>query len=175
MRPLLLALVLAAAVAYAATIFVSGPSGNFTATYTNGTLVIDGSSIKIPRVGEWRSNGSYTVFGIWYADPTCTLGVRGDVPRFYISCVKGTEVAVVAVKDPKAKVTCRDNRNNVIQPVLSQSNVEVYQAQLLSVECWSEFPAVVAAPSLLTSILAGATIASATALFILAILLLRRG
>ncbi|MEZ0319313.1 MAG: hypothetical protein ABWK05_04880 [Pyrobaculum sp.] len=175
MRPLLLVFVLAAGVAYATTILVSGPSGNFTTTYTNGTLIIDGSPVKIPKISQWSGNGSYTVFGIWYADPTCILGVRGDTPRFYISCSKGTDVTVVAVKDPKAKVTCRDNRGNTIQPVLSQSRVEVYQAQVLSVECWSESPAVVAAPPVLKSILAGATIASSTALFILAILLLRRG
>jgi len=123
-------------------IVIRGPSGTFTAVVSGNTLVLDGLSVGIPRVSDWVGNGSYAAFGIWYS-PGCTEGRYPDRPEFYIKCAQGAEINVVAVKDPKARVTCRDiYSSRVIQPSEARDRVEIYRlTQSLGVECRAGFDA----------------------------------
>ena len=168
-------LLLAATLALAGTVVVKGPSGNFTAVVNGNTLVLDGFSVGIPRVSDWVGNGSYAAFGIWYS-PGCTEGRYPDRPEFYIKCAQGAEINVVAVKDPKARVTCRDVASGkTLQPSEARDRIEIYKlTQSLGVECKADFAAATTSTSNpLMPLLAGVTAASATALFAIAILLLR--
>jgi len=173
-RPALLLAMLLAASALAQTLTVHGPSGNFTATVKDNTLVIDGDGVPLPkaRLG-WYFNGTYTVFGIYYGNPDCQLGTYPNAPKFYISCTAGTDIVVVAVKDPKAKITCRD-KSRLLNPTQATQNVEIYNTRGLSLECESGFPAVVSTPTALIGVLAGLTVASAVLVLTLGVILLRR-
>jgi len=167
-------LLLATTLALAGTVVVKGQSGNFTAIVNGNALVLDGLSVKIPRVSDWIGNGSYAVFGIWYS-PGCTEG-RYPRPEFYISCKQGAEINVVAVKDPKARVTCRDIASGkTLQPSETWDKVEIYRlTQSLGVECKADFAvATTSTSNPLMPLLAGVTAASATVLFAMAVLLLR--
>jgi len=171
-------LLLATTLALASTVVVNGQSGNFTAIINGSTLVLDGLSVEIPRVSYWIGNGSYTAFGFWYSPgaPVCTEGMYPDRPKFYISCNQGAEINVVAVKDPKARVTCRDIASGkTLQPSETWDKVEIYRlSQSLGVECKADFAAATTSTSNpLMPLLAGVTAASATALFAMAVLLLR--
>jgi hypothetical protein len=171
------AVVILAVVAFtlAQSLSVSGPSGNYTAVVANHTLVIDGQQITLPKVRlSWYYNESYTVFGIYYSNPAdCQLGTYPNAPKFYIQCTTGTDIVVVAVKDPKARVICRE-RNNVLTPQQAMENVEVYTTKSLDVECEATFSAVVSTPTVLIGALAGLTAASAVLVLALGVMLLRR-
>jgi len=173
-RPALLLAALLAAFALAQTLIIHGPSGNFTATVRNNTLTADGDRLPLPNVRlGWYFNGSFTVFGIYYGNPDCNLGTYPNAPRFYISCTAGTDMVVVAVKDPKAKITCRD-KNKLLNPTQATQHVEIYSTKSLSIECESAFSAVVSTPTALIGALAGMTVASAVLVLAMGVLLLRR-
>jgi len=172
-RPALLLAILLAASVLAQSLIVHGPTGNFTAVVENGTLTVDGDRFSLPKVRlGWYFNGSYTVFGIYYENPECYLGTYPNAPKFYISCTAGTDIVVVAVKDPKAKITCRD-KNKLLNPTQATQNVEIYNMKSLGVECESGFSAVVSTPIALIGVLAGLTVASAVLVLALGVMLLR--
>jgi len=171
-------LLLATTLALASTVVVKGPSGNFTAVVNGNALVLDGLSVGIPRVSDWVGNGSYAAFGFWYSPgaPVCIQGSHPLRPEFWIRCTQGAEINVVAVKDPKARVTCRDIASGkTLQPNEARERVEIYKlTQSLGVECKADFAvATTSTSSPIMPLLAGLTAASATALFAMAILLLR--
>ncbi|ABL87795.1 conserved hypothetical protein [Pyrobaculum islandicum DSM 4184] len=154
-------------------LLVKGPSGNYTAAVINGTLVVDGQSIPLPQKVSWYFNGSYTVYGIYYGNPQCLLSLWPDRPEFYITCTVGTDIAIVVLKDPKAKIICRD-KNNILTPTTATQHLEMYRTRSLYVECKSNFSATVSTPSLLIAVMAGATAASMSLFVALSVLLLRR-
>ena len=163
-----------ATTALAQTLFVNGPSGNLTGVVKDGELLIDGQKVGLPKVRlSWYFNGSYTVFGIYYGNPDCTLGTYPNAPKFYIQCTAGTDITVVALKDAKAKVVCRE-KNQLRSPAFTSENVEIYAIRGLGLECESNLPAVVSTPNALISALAGLTAASATLVLTLGVVLLRR-
>jgi len=169
-------LLLATTLALAGTVVVKGLSGNFTAVVNGTTLVLDGSSVGIPRVSDWIGNGSYAAFGIWYSQG-CTEGRYPDKPEFYIRCAQGAEINIVVLKDPKARVTCRDIASGkTLQPNEAGERVEIYKlTQSLGVECKADFAAATTSTfSPIMPLLTGLTAASATALFAMAVLLLLR-
>ncbi|ACB40428.1 hypothetical protein [Pyrobaculum neutrophilum] len=172
-KPAVLLLLLLTAAVWADIVLVKGPSGNYTAVVNGSTLAIDGQKHAIPQKLSWYFNGSYTAYGIYYGNPQCVLSIWPDRPEFYITCTVGTDMTVVALKDPKAKITCRD-KNNVLAPAVSTQHLEIYNAKGLYLECKSGFSATVSTPNLLLALLAGASAASATLLIALGVLLLRR-
>jgi hypothetical protein len=173
-RLLFFLVMLSATTALAQTLLVNGPSGNLTGVVKDGELLIDGQKVSLPKVRlGWYFNGSYTVFGIYYGNPDCTLGTYPNAPKFYIQCTAGTDITVVALKDAKAKVVCKE-KNQLRNPTYTSANVEIYTTKGLGLECESSFPAVVSTPNALISALAGLTAASATLVLTLGVMLLRR-
>lgn len=132
-------LLILTAFAYAATLVVNG-TVKYTAFVKNNTVIIENDTVEIPPVRyTWDYNNTYTVFGIYYANSVCTISYWPNAPRFYIQCPVGTDFVIVAVKDPKAKVTCRV-RNTPLQPRNQHDYVLIFQTRDLGVECESGYP-----------------------------------
>ncbi|MEM0479414.1 MAG: hypothetical protein QW680_02790 [Pyrobaculum sp.] len=166
-------LLILTAFAYAATLVVNG-TVKYTAFVKNNTVIIENDTVEIPPVRyTWDYNNTYTVFGIYYANSVCTISYWPNAPRFYIQCPVGTDFVIVAVKDPKAKVTCRV-RNTPLQPRNQHDYVLIFQTRDLGVECESGYPPNVSVPSSIFGVLAGLTATTAAILIALGFFLLRR-
>ena len=173
MRLLIVAVVLATAFVLGQTVLVVNGTSPYQAYVEGTTLKINGDAITLPRViNSWIYNSSYTVFGVYYSNPECTLGYYPNQPKFYVTCTKGADFTVVAVKDSKARVVCRAGKET-IKPATSTAQVEIYQARGLYIECESGYTAVASAPTQLIGLLAGLTASTATALLALGLWLVR--
>ncbi|AFA38675.1 hypothetical protein Pogu_0648 [Pyrobaculum oguniense TE7] len=173
MRLLIVAFVLATAFVLGQTVLVVNGTSPYQAYVEGATLKIDGGTVALPRaINSWIYNGSYTVFGVYYSNPECVLGQYPNQPKFYVTCTKGADFTVVAVKDPKARVICRAGRE-AIKPAASTAQVEIYQARGLNIECESGYTATASAPTQLVGLLAGLTASTATVLLALGLWLVR--
>lgn len=161
------------------TVTVVGPSGNFTAKLHDGKLEIGNKTVDVPKgvtsisniTSIW--NNTYTVYLVHYVDPNCQIIREPNKPGFWIGCPKGTEIVVVAVKDPQARVVCRDNLKREVKPEGGESYA-IYRVNALSVECESELSPVVTMPTQIVAVLAGVHAALLGATAVLAILMLKR-
>ncbi len=156
------------------TVTVVGPSGNFTAKLHDGKLEIGNKTVDVPKGATSISNNTYTVYLVDYMDTNCQIIRVPNKPEFWIGCPKGTEIVVVAVKDPQARVVCRDNLKREVKPEGGESNYAIYRVNALSVECKSELSPVVTMPTQIVAVLAGVHAALLGATAVLTILMLKR-
>lgn len=170
-------LLVAVALASAQSVLVVNGTAPFKAVVKGNVLEINGSEVPLTQKRlSWYFNGTYTVFGIDYSNPRCDLGTWPNQPKFYVRCTTGTEFAVIAVKDPRARVMCyvgSGSRREVLKPATAAPNIEIYQTKGLHIECESGYSAVATAPGMLLGALAGLTTATATLLLVMGVLLLR--
>lgn len=175
MRQVAVILLLAIA-ASAATISIKGPTGNFTAAVTQSSVYIDNKNYTIQNAQlQWYFNGTYASYGVYYSNQNCEIGTWPNRPELFIRCTTGSDFVIVAVKDPKAVVTCTSTNSRApLVPETALDKLLVFRYRGLDIDCKASFAPAVEAPRMLISALAGLTTASATALAILAVLLVRK-
>lgn len=158
-------------------VLIRGPTGNYTAILAGDKIRLkNGTSQTVGNISQlsWLFNGSYAAFGVHYVGQDCKVGQWPDRPQFYIQCPVGSSFKIVAIKDPKVNVACRDYRGKLLTPATRNNMVEVYEVDTLGVECSATLSASVMSSNIFLSILVGTSFAATAFVFITMFIFLKR-
>ncbi|MFN3804718.1 MAG: hypothetical protein ACK4SY_06655 [Pyrobaculum sp.] len=132
-------------------VLIHGPTGNYTAILKEDRITILKDNVIFDQTVEnilnwtWLFNGSYAAFGIYHTGQNCKTDERSDKHGFYIRCPVSVSFKIVAIKDPRTSVICRDHNNKQLEPVIEDKKnktLVLYQVEAIGVECKATIPPV---------------------------------